>query len=56
MPIIIHDFEVVVDAPPPQSTSTESSEPPAPSAALRAEEVEFLLRWLEDRRARLLAD
>jgi hypothetical protein len=46
----------VVDAPPEQSAPTETGAPPAPSAALRAEEIDFLLRWLEDRRARLLAD
>jgi hypothetical protein len=53
-PVIINDFEVVVE-PPPQAPPT-STEAPQPPPALRPEDIEQIMQYFHERRARLHAD
>jgi hypothetical protein len=53
MPVIINDFEVIVDdAAPAQTSQAEAAPPPDFSP----ETIEHILRFFRERRARLLAD
>ncbi|MBL8160917.1 MAG: hypothetical protein JNJ61_02955 [Anaerolineae bacterium] len=53
-PVIINDFEVVVEPPPPAPPT--SSEPPSEPPALRPEDIEQIMQFFYERRARLHAD
>ncbi len=53
MPVIINDFEVIVE-PPPQGNSP-ASPPPAPPR-LTPQDIERLMQHFQKRRARVQAD
>ena len=53
MPVIINEFEVVVEPPPPQQAS--NTEPPAPPQ-ITPRDMERLMEHIKKRRARLHAD
>jgi hypothetical protein len=55
MAVIINDFEVVVDPPPP-APGADAVQPPPPAPPLRPDEIERIVRHFERRRARLHAD
>jgi hypothetical protein len=57
MPVIINDFEIVLDPPPQTQPPAQGESPQQPSAAvLRPEDVERIVRHFERRRGRVHAD
>ena len=54
MPVIINDFEVVVEPPAnaPSETDVEAAQP----ADMTPQDFERILAWLNERQLRLLAD
>jgi hypothetical protein len=58
VPVVINDFQVVVDQPPPEQTRSAASEAAQPSALPRGatpHEVENILRREKERLARVMA-
>ena len=55
MPVIINDFEVVVDQPPAQGPGGSQPQP-APPPALRPEDIERIRRHYVQRMRRVHAD
>lgn len=53
MPVIINEFEVVVEAPANSNTQEGST---AEIPALSPHDIEQIVHWFSERRARLLAD
>jgi len=57
MPIIINEFELVVDPPPsPKPGSPGPEAPAAPAEALRPDEIGAVMQVMEERRQRVRAD
>ncbi len=54
MPVVVSDFEVVVDAPPNDEGAARAAES-TPDVVLKPQEVELLLERQEERAARLRA-
>jgi hypothetical protein len=55
MPVIINDFEVIMDQP-KQADNAASSPQSAPPPSLRPDDIQRILRHYEQRKLRLLAD